>query len=33
VFVASTNDRRQVSWLADLRLDQPSRRRTAASGF
>src|SRR6185437_16278462 len=27
MFVASTSDRRQVSWLADRRLALPSRRR------
>ena len=32
MFVASTPDRRQVSWLADRRLVLPSRRHIAASG-
>src|SRR5580704_12526854 len=32
MFVASTPDRRQVSWLADRRLALPSRRHIAASG-
>jgi len=29
MFVASTSDRRQVSWLADRRLALPSRRQNS----